>query len=59
MQFCAVILLVNVSFADCFKKENLIFVLRSFTRQVFTKHGVNLAVPIFEYGFNGLFNVVL
>lgn len=46
-------------FRTALKKVNLIFVLRSFTRQVFTKHGVNLAVPIFEHGFNGLFNVVL
>lgn len=33
--------------------------LRSLTRQVFVKNGVNLAVTMFECGFDGLFNVVL
>jgi hypothetical protein len=33
--------------------------LRTLTRSVFVTNGVNLSVPIFEHGFDGLFNVVL
>ena len=42
------------------KQINLeLFVLRSCTEQIFFKNGINLAVPIFEHGFYGLFKVVL
>lgn len=46
-------------FRTALKKVNLIFVLRSFTRQVFTKYGVDLGITMFECGFDGLFDVVL